>query len=133
MKFKIQISKWTNPYVVRYLWFGKEYIQVGPGSGPSALLSIWVKGRKDEYFKQKVTVCKEHLGVAAIFLGIVFVALIARLLDMSDDIFAPLIYLVLTVLGYIGCVKESYEHGKYIFKIGIFLSVLYLIMVIIFG
>jgi hypothetical protein len=133
MKFKIKISKWTNPYFVRYLWSEKEYTQVGPGQGPSALLSIYVRDRKDGYFKQKVTVYKHHLGVAAIFLGIVFVALIARLLDMSDDIFAPLIFLVLTVLGYIGCVKESYEHGKYIFKIGIFLSVLFLIMVIIFG
>ena len=133
MKFKIRISKWTNPYFVRYLWSEKEYTEVSQVREPSALLSIYVRDRKDGYFKQRVTVYKEHRGVAAIFLGIVFVALIKRLLDMSDDIFAPLIYLAITVIGYIGFAKESYEHGKYIFKIGIFLSVLYLIMVIIFG
>ena len=83
MKFKIQISKWTNPYFVRYLWSEKEYTEVSQVREPSAILSIWVKGRKDEYFKQKVTVCKEHLGVAALFLGIAFVALIKDLLDMS--------------------------------------------------
>ena len=88
MKFKIQISKWTNPYVVRYLWSEKEYIEVAPGHGPSALLSIWVKGRKDRYFSQQVTVYKEHLYLAAIFLAIVFVALIAHLLkiDMMVDL-----------------------------------------------
>jgi hypothetical protein len=82
MKFKIQISKWTNPYVVRYLWSEKEYTEVGPGHGPSALLSIWVKGRKDSYFSQQVTVYKEHLYLAAIFLAIVFAAIVTAILKI---------------------------------------------------
>ena len=63
MKFKIQISKWTNPYVVRYLWSEKEYIEVAPGHGPSALLSIWVKGRKDVRFSPE----SEHFNVAGAY------------------------------------------------------------------
>lgn len=77
MKFKIQISKWTDPYVVRYLWSETEYFPLSPGSGPSALLSIWIKGRKDRYFVQKVTIYKEDLVYNLGPLAFVFFTIVA--------------------------------------------------------
>lgn len=78
MRIAIQISKWTDPYVARFLWsrgddkLNTEYRSASRGSGPPPLLSIWIKRRKDRYFGQQACIDKSDVYYALGVLGIFF-------------------------------------------------------------